>query len=220
VIGQSSLRRVLVGFAGKGRRGDAGEWKLAGKQQRSEAPRRHAEEQAARRQKEAQELWRRAQRERRRAEFFWGETRKERRRAEAAWRRLLTGVDPAAPKVRISAADRDRLVKILDMPGSDQPGEVASAARHAEAIWGKLAVSWDEALAATAQVSRAQRLAVGARRPGGGEFRSANSAVAPCISGPAVRPKRVSRKPRKAVRGVPCRTPMILTDLSRGSVSL
>jgi hypothetical protein len=89
---------------------------LAAKQQRYEAPRRqHAEEQAARWQKEAQRLWRRAQRERRRAVFFWGETRREQRRAEAAWRRVLTGVDPVAPKLRISAADRDRLVKILGM---------------------------------------------------------------------------------------------------------
>jgi hypothetical protein len=29
--------------------------------------------------------------------------RKERRRAEAAWRRVLTGVNPGAPQVRISA---------------------------------------------------------------------------------------------------------------------
>jgi hypothetical protein len=68
---------------------------------------------------------------------------------------VLTGVDPAAPKVRISAADHDRLVKSLGMLGSDQPGEVASAARHAEAIRGKLGVSWDELLAAAgASVAR------------------------------------------------------------------
>jgi hypothetical protein len=150
MVDLSSICRGLVGLARKGlivRLGGARKRMLAAKRQLYDAQRKHTEELAAR---QAKQLWRRAQRERQRAEFFWRETRKERRRAEAAWRRVLTltGVDPAAPMVGISVADRDRLAKILGMLGSDQPGEVASAARHAEAIRGKLGVSWDELLAA------------------------------------------------------------------------
>jgi hypothetical protein len=83
---------------------------------------------------------------------------RERRRAEAVWRRVLTGVDPPGPEVRISEDERDGLIKILGMLGSDQPGEVASAARHAEAIRNRLGVSWSELLA-VAGPNVAQRVA-------------------------------------------------------------
>ena len=137
------MRHDLVGLAGKGVvmwLGAALRWTLAANQEQDEARRRHAEERAARREKAAQQLWRRAQRERQRAELLWKQTMRERRRAEAVWRRVLTGVDPPGPEVRISEDERDRLIKILGMLGSDQPGEVASAARHAEAIRNRLGV--------------------------------------------------------------------------------
>jgi hypothetical protein len=120
---------------------------------RYEVQRRHAAALASWRQKQAQELWRRARQERQRAEFFWREARRELRRAEA-WRRVLTGLDPAAPRAHIFAAEGYRLAEILGVLDADQPGEFESAARHAEAIRGKLWVSWDELLAATQGVAQ------------------------------------------------------------------
>jgi hypothetical protein len=154
VIRLSATLCNLVGLACDGlivRVGGARKRMLAAKQQQCEVERRPAEELASRRQKEAQELWRRARRERHRAEFFWREARKERRRAEAAWRRVLTGLDPAAPRTHILAAEGNRLAEILGVLDSDQLSEFESAARHAEAIRGKLWVSWDELLAAATQ---------------------------------------------------------------------
>ena len=161
---QAVIGLLKVAVASGGSRADAGAGAEGARNRRAcslsrmfplavqyEVQPRHAAALAPWRQKQAQELWRRARRERQRAEFFWREARRERRRAEAAWRRVLTGLDPAAPRTHILAAEGNRLAEILGVLDSDQLSEFESAARHAEAIRGKLWVSWDELLAAATQ---------------------------------------------------------------------
>src|SRR5262249_31452059 len=152
---------VLLAWRRDGFQGEPfARWKRPQTVGQADAARRSAFSQAKQKPKHtAQSASDRAKAEARRAEADAARAKADAERARAEARRAREEAkryhSSMGVRKQIHNDDRERLVKILGMLGSNMDGEVLSAARRAEELRKKLNASWDELIIGAVKEARA-----------------------------------------------------------------